>query len=758
MKNSFLFIDLRHMLEDFEQYDAVKDKYDIDDNCNLVDSKFYEAILYAINRDKINEREFRNFDYERLKRLTKVIYGEDYQPEMIQIISLVQEKFIKGFLNIPHLDDLFSEHYFEYEWEMHSKLDSNEAHINFYRDHYFHQIRNLYELFKLFQLKELKVLDNLLDEIEESTSNTARYCAHAIDKAAELYFGNGEIRKNLIDKLVNSNSDTKVYFKKFARSYIVRGALYVAALTHDIGYPIVRQIQRNKEFIKFLANPAYSKNIFDFDNIRDTIEKSLLFGIVGADEIKKHLSGDSLKMDHGIVSAIVLLTHFYDHGAIYDLDPLKRAIIELAAIVIYDHTSTYKALKDNDYRENYPRWKKNPLSVIFRLADDIQEWDRVYFEVKPYSNIRICPECKMPMLKKEFEQGKGKSYIINEFTKYRHICGCKKEQSPWNCQFELEYGAYKQQMSFNNQKINYVIACNRIYFKLTDDTISNTKKLKIILDYNPYKLFELLTLTSTTFHEHRLHEIKKLGKFLEYSNLNNIEVSAFIHFDPKILIGKIVYDFLAALSYLKAYKTSKIKKFKQFVKSEIQEKFDQHHIYPEFQFNVNEFLKAINQLNDDINKSRSTNINIFDMIYDILNKGTLFLFKESCIFTSEIVDQLSLSGNQLKCLKKDYQPFFTEFIKAFFNVKDENILYILSTLFELIENDTVYETTVKQCKTENDKIKDLVSPENYMSGKKNSETTNFYSSFYVLGMMNDFTEMCKDYFSQEVLRLESKIQ
>ena len=219
----------------------------------------------------------------------------------------------------------------------------------------------------------------------------------------------------------------------------------------------MRQIQRNNDFLSFLSNPAYSKNIFDFDNISNVIQNSLLFGIIGADVIKKQLIGSSYN-DHGIISSIVLLMHYYENGTIYSLNPLKRAIIELAAIIIYDHTCKYKSLDDSNCRENYPRWSKNPLSILFRVVDDIQEWDRVYFEFKPYSNIRICPVCKMPMLKKEIDFVDW-PVMVNEFTKYKHICACNKNEikNRMRVNFDYDYGSYKQQMSFNNQKINYII-------------------------------------------------------------------------------------------------------------------------------------------------------------------------------------------------------------------------------------------------------------------------------------------------------------
>ena len=224
--------------------------------------------------EKIDRRNFRDYDYYKLNSLIEFIYGSSEHSKMAEVISLVYEKFIRDFLNIPHLDKLFNEKYFEYEWEMHSNLDAKNFGINFYRDHYFHQVRNLYEAYKFFEIGDKALLKRVVEAIHRSDSSTARFCTETIDAAKVYFLGNTKYR-TVFKKLSKTKSDDNKdeyesiedYFENYALSFIIRGAIYVAALTHDIGYPVAKHLQRTKQFTKFLSNTAFNKNIFDFDNI-----------------------------------------------------------------------------------------------------------------------------------------------------------------------------------------------------------------------------------------------------------------------------------------------------------------------------------------------------------------------------------------------------------------------------------------------------------------------------------------------------------
>ena len=83
----------------------------------------------------------------------------------------------------------------------------------------------------------------------------------------------------------------------------------------------------------------------------------------------------------------------YNKGFIRQFSPVKRMVIELAAVVIFSHTLKYKIHDEKEYDEIRPMFYENPLSFLFRLCDDMQEWDREYFEISFKHNYFICEKC-----------------------------------------------------------------------------------------------------------------------------------------------------------------------------------------------------------------------------------------------------------------------------------------------------------------------------------------------------------------------------
>lgn len=751
--DTFETLNIKRMHKELEEYDPLFDRF-FNDYASFENRRydFYDALKEISAIEKTDRRNFKDYDYNKLKSLIEFIYGSNESFTMAEIISLVYEKFIRDFLNIPHLDKLFNEKYFEYEWEMHSNLDEEHVGVNFYRDHYFHQARNLYEAYKFFKIGDNALLKKIIDLIKQSDSSTARYCADAINAAKTYYLGNLKYYE-IFKKLTRDSSEKEAiedYFENYAYSYIIRGAIYVSALTHDIGYPVDKHLQKSKQFTQFLSQTAFNKKIFDFDNIRNIVESSILFAIVGAEKIKEALDKRT-KYDHGVVSALVLLIHYYEHGTLNKLDPLKRAAIELAALINFDHTASYALGNEKEIsRENYPCYQKNPLSIIFRLFDDIQEWDRVYFDVSEYSSIRICAKCKKPMIKqpivkdisnKEYfrekdDNDRANSFIINEFTKFRHQCGC--QDNNWCTDYEIDYGSYKQQMSFNNKKISYVKVCKSIYYSL----IKNRKKtiLQVFIDYNPYKLLEMLRLSKCSFHSHRLEEIDKLKKIIEGARIEgwDVELISDIQIDPIYLKQKIIYDYLFAVFALLVNKekfkfqlTEKFKNVYPLFKYEcvFSEKLDVN-LLEKFLFNkkyenvtssVYYICKNLKLVSIPANKSRSKDeMDVAEIIRSVTN----------AIFPDNGSDK------QIDCMFKYFEP-------------RENCYKIGDPQYDLkMETDAIE-------KEYSSFIARIVNSDNYTGESKKSpedfknDTNDFYNDLYILGLMNDYTEMFKTFLSEE---------
>lgn len=105
----------------------------------------------------------------------------------------------------------------------------------------------------------------------------------------------------------------------------------------------------------------------------------------------------------------VLKPQDFEARYLYFTESLEKMVIELSALVIYNHTLRYDKVK----------FRENPLSYVFRLCDDMKEWDRLYFNVNKKSNFLICSKCRLPITRGSEEdrevttvsQG-GKSSII----------------------------------------------------------------------------------------------------------------------------------------------------------------------------------------------------------------------------------------------------------------------------------------------------------------------------------------------------------
>lgn len=123
-----------------------------------------------------------------------------------------------------------------------------------------------------------------------------------------------------------------IFDEDFAPRNTIYMAAYMAALFHDIGYPETHlQSLRRRIF-------SYMPNMHSRDPQRDVVssgvfsllEKSLLFTLVPFEELQNRLYCE--KIDHGTISAIAFLLHFYEGGTINQLEPFKAAAVELAAL------------------------------------------------------------------------------------------------------------------------------------------------------------------------------------------------------------------------------------------------------------------------------------------------------------------------------------------------------------------------------------------------------------------------------------------
>lgn len=344
-------------------------------------------------------------------------YGNDRGAENNNILEQVTEKYLRQYVNIEGMDELFESSYFYFEWMMHLEYKEQQHDYSYYRDHYMHQVRNLYEMFMLLDKDE--IWRTCMDIYKSKNSRVA-------DDMKDSVLEQQRQKSQDFGKLAGRFAEWD--FEEYCYHYIIFATAIVSSLVHDIGYPIVfmkRNLDRVHGFLPISHIFMDTKN--SMPSIKSLLSHSLLFSTVGGDEIQKRLE----KNDHGAYSAIILLYQYYDNGRIFSLEPVKRMVVELSALVIYNHTLKY-AFQD---RKKFDRYRNvfvdNPISYLFRLCDDLQEWERVYFLISDKSAFFICDTCMTPMIRSVNKKHIVGNFEEQKYFQYSCVCGKKGWNSLW---------------------------------------------------------------------------------------------------------------------------------------------------------------------------------------------------------------------------------------------------------------------------------------------------------------------------------------
>lgn len=320
------------------------------------------------------------------------LYNTDTEDSIhfCNLLEKITTDLLGSYVNIDGIQELFQASYFYFEWMMHLEYKEQEHNYSYYRDHYLHQIRNLYEMF-IF-LDDLDMWHSCMELYKNKSNSTASWIQNSIQSQIASLPTEEKKLLTSIDRTKNS----KVFLEEFFYHYLFEAVAIVSALVHDIGYPIAYTQRTVNKLQHFLPLSYLFVNSEDqIPKISSVLKSSLLFEVIGEKELEKRL----LEHDHGAYSAIILLFHYYDNGHIFHLPPLKRMVIELSALVIYNHTLKYHFQNKKKACRYQNIYSENPLSYLFRLCDDLQEWERVYFDISMESNFFICPDCKMPMIR-----------------------------------------------------------------------------------------------------------------------------------------------------------------------------------------------------------------------------------------------------------------------------------------------------------------------------------------------------------------------
>ena len=432
------------MLDYLRQLVPIELKYNLHAN-DPADPLFSEKarLLYRIARfeETLESVNGKVSDADKLHKMLQLVYGEA-EPigKFVEIVQLVREKLIAGVISIEGMKNLFNCKYFGYEWLLHMEIDEEKQSYKPYRDHFIHQVKDAYSMVRL--LEELpKFTEVLMGGISGSNASVNAYLErqasrmmHSLNDTRSrrrIYLGLAELRLreeereyinksqddivtvvvkqmmndlDLVEKLPGKEREqAKIHTKlrEFMKLDILHNimveALLISGLFHDIGYPIRYALARRNELADMVPTAHFFiESMEHFTEIKGLLSNSLLFNTVDLDVIEAALKDNV----HGAFSAVAFLLYFYENGAIQNMDPLDRAAVEVAALSIFDHTIEYSVIDDDPskYRYHHAVFTRNPMSYLLRFTDDIQEWGRVYFNIKKNRSLRICEHCHMPIV------------------------------------------------------------------------------------------------------------------------------------------------------------------------------------------------------------------------------------------------------------------------------------------------------------------------------------------------------------------------
>lgn len=535
-----------------KEFNPTLQKYLIDET-----SEYYDK---ALRYDDLNKSvNLKKNSVPHLVMNAELIYGNARQSiDYGQIYKDVLDKFLLNFVSIPDLGSLFDAQYMDFEWNMHSDINFNEHRNSYYRDHFIHQVRNLFMTFKLIEN------DYIFNSIKQALTNSTRSkVTQYFKNRSNVWVSELENNKNFHNLLLGifknkpeyANCDCDVFLKDYFCGYVIRGALIISSLFHDIGYPVAHYLSVKERMINFIP-AVYSimgVNNFDFNYIYSLLSESVLFKFVGKEVIYKRF----LKNDHGTISALLLGVFFYKTGLIHSLSIEKQTAVELGMLAIYNHTLALKKVNPKD-KTTFTEivFALNPISYLLRWCDDMQEWDREYFEIASVSNLLFCSDCKMPLRKAVIQPTEFFSVNGIEFDKnlekdlnrdpsfsrkfFSYSCMCKDLKKHYR---------FTKRDDFNRRMLLQIKACDNLSVIFND----TRNFISIDFQYNPYKLLRLANI-HPSFIKKRQNEISRIKKFVSCQQFSNgktgykfISIKHILSPNPIYLKMLIIKDFFEEL-------------------------------------------------------------------------------------------------------------------------------------------------------------------------------------------------------------------
>ncbi len=301
------------------------------------------------------------------------------------------------------------------------------------------------------------------------------------------------------------------YYTDYSLMYIIRSASIISALFHDLSYPLCFSLNMEKRIGEYLPSMnSFVHNLeADIDYVVSVLKPSLLFTMVDEKEIRSMLDKNEKKYDHGVLSAISLLLTFYESGRINKLSLEKQTAIELAAVAIYYHNFSYQIVNKKAKHYYRPVFVKNPISYLLKICDEMQEWERRYFELSKADAPVFCPRCKSPIVEYKYYKEKDYSEDDDFYKSYEEVLLCRCGDA---CHNKYERSDY-----FPHRNIYTVTTCKTI------DTVF-TKNNSVIFRLN-YDLVKLLHMTqiACSYSEYRAKELGNLKVLLQNQRFSSAD-------------------------------------------------------------------------------------------------------------------------------------------------------------------------------------------------------------------------------------------
>lgn len=409
----------------------------------------------------------------------KVLYDSDAVKEEICLIDNALE-ILNEYICIEGMENLLVNNYSSIENAIFLEHSSNGK-PRMIREHYKHQFRNVY--LGLVLLEQMGLWEDIESCINKEANEYSCYIMECIRQDIE-------------------NSYIKEEREREALKEIVYKTYFVAALFHDIGYPlsyyfrISDEIQQFTPFFKIISSGIKT----EFSEIKALLNNSLLFRTVNASEIKKKYEDN----DHGCLSAISFLLNFYFSGSIYSLGQGRknRCIVEMAAVAIYKHTD-----KCEDGKRML--FSQDAISYLLRICDDMQEWQRFMVLIEDTHNYLMCSGC-------------GKIIVPGKEDEREYGCDCGRR--------------FRKITKLRNRKLNYIDICDQL------EVSGGDGKITVKINYDYYCQIELLmnNYTGVVYREKGLKELKTL--LGNQNGIRQIKIESYLSNNPILLIRKMIEE------------------------------------------------------------------------------------------------------------------------------------------------------------------------------------------------------------------------